>query len=164
MLRWISSNSIDGSEENHLVSTSKRHRNAYGKSMPQLDEISEIDGFDSDEDLEVEIVQSLLRRGKKRLDAKDFVGAERLFRNCLLRITSNGYLDSMHQTSKSEIMMLLLQTYRQQGKWTEAQSLLSEKIAMGSRKSAAGEALSDMLLLVEVLLQKEAYAEALLYG
>lgn len=70
----------------------------------------------------------------------------------------------MHQTSKSEIMMLLLQTYRQQGKWTEAQSLLSEKIAMGSRKSAAGEALSDMLLLVEVLLQKEAYAEALLYG
>lgn len=67
MLRWISSNSIDGSEENHLVSTSKRHRNAYGKSMPQLDEISEIDGFDSDEDLEVEIVQSLLRRAKRGL-------------------------------------------------------------------------------------------------
>jgi hypothetical protein len=101
MLRWISSNSINGSEEGHLVvSTSKRHRNAYGKTMPQLDETSGIDEFDSDEDLEVEMVQSLL----------------------------------------------------------------SEKIAMGSRESAAVEVLSDMLLLVEVLLEKGAYAEALLYG
>lgn len=164
MLRWISSNSVSGSEESRLVATtSKRRRNPYGKMMPQLDEASENDGFDSDEDLEVEIVQSLLRRGKKKLHAKDFVGAERLLRNCLLR-TSDGSLASVQQTSKSEIMMLLLQTYRQQGKWTEAQSLLSEKIAMGSRESAAEEVLSDMLSLVEVLLEKKAYAEALLYG
>jgi hypothetical protein len=132
--------------------------------MPQLDETTVIDGFDSDEDLEVEMVQSLLRRGKKKLDANDFVGAERLFRNCLLRTTSAGSLASMHQTPKSEITMLLLRTYRQQKKWTEAQSLLSEKIAIGSRESAAEEVLSDILLLVEVLLEKEAYAEALLYG
>jgi hypothetical protein len=164
MLRWISSNSTNGSEEGHLVvSKSKRDRNAYEKTMPQLDETSGIDEVDSDEDLEVEMVQSLQRRGKKRLDAKDYAGAERLFRNCLLR-TSVGSFASMHQTLKSEIMMLLLQTYRQQEKWTEAQSLLSEKIAMGSRESAAGEVLSDMLLLVEVLLEKGAYAEALLYG
>jgi hypothetical protein len=63
-------------------------------------------------------------------------------------------------------MTLLLSTYRHQEKWDEAHSLLIEKIAVESRGSSKANqgVLADMLILVEILLKKCAYAEALLYG
>jgi hypothetical protein len=75
-------------------------------------------------------------------------------------------LSSIHQASKAEVMTLLVQTYQKQQKWGEAQSILIEKIASRSRNTGVdkGDVLSDMLTLVEVLLKKEAYSEALLYG
>jgi hypothetical protein len=167
MLRWISSNTVYEFEEEHAGDLAVRGRKSSGKNVPSVEEVSGSEQSDSDNDLEVEIIQALLKRGKEKLSAKDYGGAEKLLRNCLTR-TSSGSLVSLQRVpkSKSEIMTLLLETYLAQEKWDEAQSLLLEKIALGSRDttSESGGIHADMLTLVDVLLHKSAYAEALLYG
>lgn len=100
------------------------------------------------------------------MEAEDFGGAERLSRNCLARTTSSASLSSIYRTSKVGIMTLLVKSCEQQGKWSDVQSILIEKIALGSRSVAGNnsDVLSNKLNLVELLLKKEACAETLLYG
>ncbi|TVY16454.1 GTP-binding protein rhoA [Lachnellula arida] len=166
MLRWISSNTVYEFAEQDRDSGFQGSRSSNMKKRT-AEEVSGSEHSDSDNELEIEIIQALLKRGKEKLGAKDYAGAEKLFRNCLTR-TSNGSLVSLHRApkSKSEIMTLLLDTYLVQEKWSEAQSLLLDKIAIGSRdtSSESGGVLADMLTLVDVLLHKSSYAEALLYG
>jgi hypothetical protein len=169
MLRWISSNTVyEFEEERDAESSLSGPKPASGKSLQLVGEGKESDQSDSDGELEAEIIQSLLRRGKDKLASREFEAAERHFRNCLARASSNGSAVSLHRVlgSRSEIMTLLLSTYRLQEKWDEAHSLLTEKIALESRGSSKANqvVLADMLILVEVLLKKCAYSEALLYG
>ena len=167
MLRWISSNTVYEFEGEHERDSGFQGSKSSDKKKHSVEEVSGSEHSDSDNDLEVEIIQALLKRGKEKLGAKDYAGAEKLFRNCLTR-TSAGSLVSLHRApkSKSEIMTLLLDTYLAQEKWNEAQSLLLEKISLGSRdtSSESGDVLADMLTLVDVLLHKSSHAEALLYG
>jgi hypothetical protein len=166
ILRWVSSNTVYEFEEDLPHASALQDRSGpSGENIPPPRGNTDTDHSDSDNELEVEMFQALLRRGKEKFDAEDFSGAERLLRNCLSR-TSNGTLSSLQRTSKPEVMMLLLKACERQEKWTDVQSLLIEKIASESR-SVAGDnsgVLSDMLNLVEVLLKKESYSEALLYG
>jgi len=169
MLRWISSNTVNEfEEEKDTESSFSGPKPASGKSLELVDESQDSDQSDSDGELEAEIIQSLLRRGKDKLASQEFEDAERHFRNCLSRASSNGSSVSLHRLvgPTSEIMTLLLTTYRHQEKWDEAHSLLIEKIAVESRGSSKSNqgVLADMLTLVEVLFQKSAYAEALLHG
>jgi hypothetical protein len=168
MRRWISSNTVyEFEEERGTISSLSGTKVAPGKTLELVEEGSEADQSDSDSELEAEIIQSLLRRGKDKLASREFEDAERHFRNCLTRASSKGSTVSLHcLESKSEIMTLLLVTYRHQEKWEAAHSLLTEKIALESRDSSKNNqgVLVDTLLLVEVLLNKNAYAEALLYG
>lgn len=167
ILRWVSSNTVYEFEED-LPQTSTCHgQKGASEKKPQAggeaSDIDQTDHSDSNNYLEVEIVQALLRRGKERLDAEDFGDAERLFRNCLTRTTSSLSLSSLHRTSKAEV---LVKTYQQQKKRTEAQSILIEKIASGSRNTTGdnSDVLSETLTLAEVLLKKEGHPEALLYA
>jgi hypothetical protein len=166
MLRWISSNTVYEFENDRDADFAQGGRTASEMRIQKPDETVDTDQSDSDTDLELEMVQALLKQGQEMLAAEDFKGAERHFRNCLSRASLNGSLASMHRTPKSEIVVLLLKTYRQQKKWSEAQSLLMEKIALESRGAGGdnSEILSDMLVLVDILLEKRAHAEALLYG
>ena len=63
-------------------------------------------------------------------------------------------------------MLFRSKTYQQQKKRTEAQSILIEKIASGSRNTTGdnSDVLSETLTLAEVLLKKEGHPEALLYA
>jgi hypothetical protein len=169
MLRWISSNTVhEFEEEKDTESLLSGPKPASGKSLELVEESQESDQSDSDGELEAEIIQSLLRLGKDKLASGGFEDAERHFRNCLARASSNGSSVSLHRLigPTSEIMTLLLTTYRHQEKWDEAHSLLIEKIAVESRGSSRANqgVLADRLILVEVLLKKSAYAEALLHG
>ena len=115
MLRWISSNTVYEFEEERAVDLTAQGRKAGSrKNLQPVDEVIESDQPDSDTDLEVEIIQALLKQGKEKLATEDFKGAERLFRNCLTRTSSSGSLVSLHhsQKSKLEIMAFLLVTYR----------------------------------------------------
>jgi hypothetical protein len=168
MLRWISSNTVYEFEEERSVEASISGPSATTKRLELEDEGRGSDQSDSDDELEAEMCQALLRLGKDKLASEEFEAAERHFRNCLTRIPSNGSTTSLHlfSESKSDIITLLLTTYRHQGKWDDARSLLMEKISRESRGSSKHSqgVLADTLLLVEVLLKKCAYAEALLYG
>ncbi|KAF4629650.1 hypothetical protein G7Y89_g8493 [Cudoniella acicularis] len=169
MLRWISSNTVYEFEEGPDADPESKGRGSPSRNKFQaVDEVSLSEQSDSDADLEVEMFQALLKLGKEKLEGNDFDSAERLFRNCLTRTSANGSLVDLHLIPKSrlEIMRLLVSLYFAQEKWNEAQSILLEKISLGSRDKSRdkGDVLTDMLTLVDVLLHKNAYAEALLYG
>lgn len=115
MLPWISSNTVyEFEEEGGTASSLPRLKVETGKSLELVEEGRESDQSDSDGELEAEIIQSLLRRGKDKLASQEFEDAERHFRNCLTRVSSNGTTLCLHRLhgSKSEIMALLLATYR----------------------------------------------------
>jgi hypothetical protein len=168
MLRWISSNTVYEFEEEPTAESSSRQYNVRSDYPHPVEGSPEPEQSDSDTDLEMEIVQALLKRGKEKFQAKDFEAAERLFRNCLTRICSNLSMVSLHHIprSKTEIMTLLLDVYLAEEKWDEAQSLLLEKIGVGSRDKSSdnGPVLKDILTLIDVLIHKSSYAEAHLYG
>lgn len=168
MRRWISSNTVYEFHEKRASASSLSGPNAASrKSLDLFEKSRDSDQSDSDGELEVEIIQSLLNRGKDKLASQEFETAERNFRNCLTR-SANISTVSLHRLlgSKTEIMDLLLITYRHQEKWDEARSLLMEKLALEPRGSSKAnrDVLADTLILVEVLFKKNAYAEALLYG
>lgn len=120
MLRWVSSNTVYEFEEDVQQATSgPGRRAASGKSPQRASDKSENDSSDSDNDLEVEIIQALLRQGQERYDIEDFGGAERFLRNCLTRTTSSSSLSFVNRSSKAEVMALLVKAYQQQEKWNE---------------------------------------------
>lgn len=168
MLRWMSSNTVYGFEEEPTAEPSSRQHKVRSDYPRPVEGSPEPEQYDSDTDLEIEIVQALLKRGKEKFQAKDFGAAERLFHNCLTRISSNLSMVSLHHIprSKTEIKTLLLDVYLAEEKWDEAQSLLLEKIGVGSRDKSSdnGRVLKDILTLIDVLIHKSSYAEAHLYG
>lgn len=168
MLRWISSNTVYEFEAEPVAKTSSTRHKGTLKQVQSVEESTSPEQSDSDNDLEVEMVQALFRRGKEKLQAKDHQAAEQLFRNCLTRISSNTSMVSSKSMSKtkSEIMSLLLDVYLADEKWDEAQLLLLEKITVGSRDRPEddGRVLKDMLTLVDIFVHKRSYTEALLYG
>lgn len=167
MLRWISSNTVYEFSENQDAETNRvEEKNVFGKPINTSDVTDELHNSDSDSDLEHEIVQALAHRGKEKLASGDTRGAERLFRNCLSRIPSSGPVSSLLRSSRTEVIGILVEIYQKQEKWAEAQTLLIQKMALGSRGTSVAdeEGLFDMLTLVEVLLRREAYSESLLYG
>ena len=119
MLRWVSSNTVYEFEDLSQGSTVQRQKEPSGQDTQPPGNTSDIDHSDhsdSDNDLDVEIVQALLRRGKEKLVMDDFSGAERFLRNCLSRTKSSLSLSSIDATSRSEIVTLLVHTYQQQQK------------------------------------------------
>jgi hypothetical protein len=89
MRRWISSKTVSEFEEDRVGESSSKRRNIASDYRQAVEESTESEQSDSDTDLEMEIVQALLKRGKEKFEAKDLEAAERLFRNCLSRISSN---------------------------------------------------------------------------
>lgn len=166
LLRWISSNTIYEFEEETVVGSSSKGRD-LGAIFPPM-ESQELEQSDSDNELEGEILEALIKVGREKFQAKDFKGAERLLRNCLDRISSNGSMTSLRHIPrpKSDATNLLLDIYQAQEKWDEARSLLLEKITIESRDKTSGNscALIDMLKLIDILVKKTSYAEAYLYG
>ena len=166
MLRWISSNTVYESAEDTMrdkVATEMHHSggwNPAGLGADNLDHQS-----DSDSDLEVAVIRSLQKHGKEKLTSKNFKAAERLFRNCLSRL-STTQASPEESVRRLEVMELLLETYSQQEKWKEARSVLVDKLSISGLRSHKEDhtVLSDMSTLVEILQRQGNYVEAHLYG
>ena len=139
MLRWISSNTVYEFEEESAAESSSRRPSHRPGHFQSPEESTTLEQSDSDNDLEVEIFQALLKRGKEKFRAEDFGDAERLFRNCLASISSTVSMVSLHHIpeSKSEIMDLLLAVYLIEERWEETQALLLEKIAASRERNLA---------------------------
>lgn len=160
MLRWVASRSVyDIEEELGDLNNGTELRN---------EDITHHDDTDlSDSDLELEMFQVLLLRGKQRVAAGDYDGAERDFRNCLSR-TSAPHKDGPSispatHTSRIEILTFLADLYHKQARWTDAESILRQRLALWSHESSS-VVLKDTYFLAYVLMKNQAHAEALLYG
>jgi hypothetical protein len=168
-LRWVSSNTVYEFEEDLPQAVAvQTGRKSTGKTVQRDRGVSETDQSyhpDSDNELEAAKFQALLRQGKQKLNTEDFEAAERLLNNCLTQATSFLSLSSTLHASIPEIMELLVNTYMHQAKWSEAQSVLINKIALRSRSIGADNSgvLSDIVTLVHALLNQQAYVEAPLY-
>lgn len=164
MLRWISSNTVYEFDEEPTTESSSKQRKLKSNLQP-VEESTGSEQSDSDSDLEVELLHVLMKHGKEKHLTKDYETAERLFRTCLTKISSTVSFKSTPKL-KLDVMELLLDVYRAQEKWNEAQSLLMERISLGSREKSTDNSrvFEDMLTLVDVLIHKKSYAEALLYG
>jgi hypothetical protein len=78
MRRWISSNTVyEFEEEMGTASSISGPNDPFGKGLELAESGRESDQSDSDGELEAEIVQSLLRRGKDKLASQEFEAAER---------------------------------------------------------------------------------------
>jgi hypothetical protein len=165
MLRWISSNTVCESAEDMQDKVATEMYHSGGGNPAGLGEDNIDHQSDSDSDLEIAIIKSLQKHGKEKLISKNFKAAERLFRNCLSRLstTQTSPEDSVRRL---EVMELLLETYSQQEKWEEARSILIDKLSVSGLRSHKEDhtVLSDMSTLVEILQRQGNYVEAHLYG
>jgi hypothetical protein len=154
MLRWISSNTVYEFENNPTAVVSSRRRVSVLEDAQAVGDDTGLDISDSDSDLEVEMCQALMARGKKLFQADDLEVAERLFRNCLARLSKKP-LRFSHRISKSimEAMELLVHVCLKQERWDEAESLLLEKTTLKSRDESGDNdnVLSDMLTLIDII-------------
>jgi hypothetical protein len=131
-----------------------------GRGLGPMSEDIESDDSDSETELQMDIFHALFASGKEMLQDENFNEAESHFLNCLNRTWSpNSKVSSNRMLkSKSELIKLLLETYRRQEKLEDAQSLLMGNIGLDPGLIA------DMQSLVETLFQKEDYPNALKCG
>jgi hypothetical protein len=168
MLRWISSNTVYEGEEDPVP---QGQQNAFPESFknPFLDEATY--HSESDSDIEQELVKVLFRKGKEKVAAMEYDNAERILRNCLSRIsiTASGSalsLATVHSISRTEVMDVLVEAYISQQKWTEARTILLDKLSLAQRLLGKGDksVLLDISTLVDVLFNKGDYVEGHLYA
>jgi hypothetical protein len=99
VLRWLSSNTIYEFEEKTAAELLSKGRD-FGSIFPLLvEESPEPEQSDSDNELEEEILQALMKVDREKFQAKDFEGAERLLHN-YLNISSNVLIISLRYTPR----------------------------------------------------------------
>ena len=137
-------------------------------------EIANLDlSSDSDDDLEAELARALFNTGKERFLESNYASAERALRTCLSKLPliittreSNSPSPLSNIPSRIEVMGLLFQCCKNQQKWAEAKKLLTEKISIRERRMGRTDfnVLADLLVLVEILIEKQDLVEAQLYA
>ena len=126
--------------------------------------------WDSDVEEQLELIQALFHQGMSRLNANKSNEAEKDFRNCMNRLSSNEWPQGSPDEFNSlrfNVMSALVTVLKKQQKWDDAQKLLKEKITLTASLHANGNSLvvlDDTLMLSEVLLETKDLTEALLYG
>jgi tetratricopeptide (TPR) repeat protein len=166
---WIAANRIDEFEESN-TNPSGDGRTASTDPFGRIEEAATSDQWDSDEEVETELTQALLKQGKAKLQSKEYEAAERFFEGCLGRLSdapsaSGLSINKMDQGLHLDALTHLIIAIRALEKWEDAERLLKRKITLTSRSSLVDiSSLEDTLQLTEVLLEKKDYTEALLYG
>ncbi|KUJ13920.1 uncharacterized protein LY89DRAFT_736918 [Mollisia scopiformis] len=83
MLRWMASNTTY-----EFTEPDQPERILSPFLDPRNNRLIEREEADSDDDLELELIQSLLEQGEKQLSSKQYLEAEKHLKNCLSRIPS----------------------------------------------------------------------------
>jgi hypothetical protein len=133
----------------------------------------EID-WDSDEDLEVEIVQALLEQGLSKLAFGDMPAAETSFQDAHGRLKGRQW--SQQQATavfnlKFDTNKHLLDSLIQQKKWAASQSLLRDKLEAAAAMSPSvrnrdtqASMIRDSMLLSQLLIHTKDYQDARLHA
>ncbi|KAF2116171.1 hypothetical protein BDV96DRAFT_44614 [Lophiotrema nucula] len=162
MLRWMNSNTVYEFEDMEAP-------------MPIPSESSIGDApteyqSDSDSDIENEMIKALLNNGLKRKEQGDLAGAERHFKNCITRLSTNSSVTSLSNAaaaansgvSKAEVLEYLTQTYCLQQAWAKAKVTMMEKLHITERQVGKKDErfLQDTMKLAEVMMSNKEYGDA----
>lgn len=160
MLRWMAKNTVYENEDDRETVVGAENQPRNPNEAPGED----LAGSDSDDDLDLELFHARIARGKEKLEANDSIGAEIIFRNCLLQIPNLNL--ELRRPLKLLVMDGLARAFTLQEKPDDVRSILVEKITLHPRDSQNGriEALGDTFTLANVLVVQKAYPEAMLYG
>lgn len=160
MRRWVESNTIYEYDE--------AASRAPPQSVADVPTLGESDnGSDSDVDLEDEMTRLLLDTGKQKLAAGDSKGGERMLRNCLRRVEITGANRAPEKTSiHLDVIVILHDLYLAQQKWSEAQKMLLQKMAIQERLLGKKDPglLQDVMSLAKLQMQKGDLVEAQLHA
>ncbi len=128
MLWWMSSNTVYESND----------RNKHDDHECQDVSFHEGKSYNSDSagDLESELIQEHLARGKQELSNRNFECAEQLFWKALSRITSGNVLSPTLFAMRLTILDLLVEVCCVQERWFDAESFLKGKLAFRSRNAS----------------------------
>ncbi|KAI9658419.1 MAG: hypothetical protein M1821_002552 [Bathelium mastoideum] len=131
---------------------------------------------DSDDDLESDIITTLVHMARKILrgsgkERDERLKAERCLHSCLTRLsyssaTAQGDKAVTYQWLETEALDLLVSIYCDNSQWVDARSVLLKKMAVKERLCSADDSslLADVLLLARVLLASQEYLEAHLHA
>lgn len=163
MQRWISSNTVYEFEAETKRGESQDTSKGKETSDRNIDGEEDIQ-LDSDDELEIFMIHSLMRKSESKLQAHDYDGAERMLRNCLARISASKISFRPIADVKKNILRALMFLLKAQKRWSEARIVLLDEITSSPHKNGDHAAISDFLELAGILYNMDAYTEALLYG
>lgn len=160
MQRWIQTRTVTATED-------PEPQAAPGSMIDIADDGDDNDdegSSDSEADLDYQLRSALLENAQQKMQEGDLDVAERLFRNCLSRLSALQAAKPSSKIASSylDVTESLLQLYTQQKNWTEAQSVLQRRLA--SRKHKVGSEdtnyLGDVLRLARTIYSGGNMAEA----
>ncbi|KAJ0104340.1 hypothetical protein J7T55_011124 [Diaporthe amygdali] len=123
-----------------------------------------VEDSDSDGEMEAEIVQLQLEKGRLELQSGNFEGAEKMLRNGLIRL--NRYRSRHFSPElKLSVSHALLNTYSQQGNWEKAKEVTTERLAIlsGHNFENSDQYLDEILSLADILLRMGDSVQARVY-
>jgi tetratricopeptide (TPR) repeat protein len=159
-LDWIQNHNLD-------AATDPSSLNAHSdKHMPTVDE-EEVDSLDSDEDdVEHELIGTILELGIEKLEEGDLQHAEDYLTDCYKRISAlfnyasqANSLRSLRKTTLENLIKL----YQAKEDWKKASEYLKEKL-LCSVKGDKVENAKDTLALAQTLQKNSEHSEALGYA
>jgi hypothetical protein len=165
MLRWMSSNTVYEFDE--MTPFADPSEASTGDVPTEYQS-------DSDSDIENEMIRTLFNNAKRLKNDGDLTGAERKFRNCLTRLSTNTSSVSLASlrsasasgVSKAELLQLLTDIYCLLESWSKAKTTMVEKLSVTERQVGKKNELYlwDTMKLAEVMMKNEEYVEAHLQG
>jgi hypothetical protein len=158
-LDWIQNHNVDATTDpSSLNAHSERH-------MPTVDE-EEVDSLDSDEDdVEHELIGTILELGIEKLEERDLEQAENYLTDCYKRILALISSASQAETLRSlrkTALENLIELYQAKHEWSNASFYLKEKLIF-SVKGDKVENAKDTLALGQTLQNNAEHSEALVY-
>ena len=160
MRRWVESNTVYEYDE-----AASRAPPQSIADVPTLEESDK--GSDSDVDLEDEMTRLALDAGKQKLAAGDSKGCERMLRSCLRKLESPSTTRAAEKsTIQLDVIVILHDLYISQQRWTEAQKMLLQKMAIQERLLGKKdpELLENVLNLAKLQMRKGDFVEAQLHA
>ncbi len=161
MLRWISESSGDGYSETPLNRSESKtsYETKHKSASVVLQEES-----DSDGEIDAEIVQLQLSKGRKELKSGNLETAERFLNSGFMRL-KGGSSRFFSNELRLQVLQELADTYRQQEKWAATKLVMVERLSILSRDASnVSQHLQETMDLASILLKLNDIVQARMYA
>ncbi|KAF2159529.1 hypothetical protein M409DRAFT_30004 [Zasmidium cellare ATCC 36951] len=121
---------------------------------------------ESESDVEIDLVDSLLEEGKQEAAVGDFKAAKESFSNCLKRLPAVDSTRKHDVAKRLDVLSCLLDAYKTEQNWLEAQKVLTQRIELRKHLLRTDDAdyAHDVYLLACVMHESHDRVEAQLHA